>query len=72
MDSLDSSISVGTGTPVDDGLSMNEAKFLLRTFIKLKNLMGLEITEINPTLDEKKPMQNVIANLISEVFSSPK
>ncbi len=69
VDSLDSSISIGTGTPVEDGLSIAEAIFLLKTFSKLPDLKGLEITEINPTLDEINPMQKVIANLISQVFS---
>ena len=68
VDSLDSSISVGTGTPVEDGLSMDEAVYLLKTFIGLKNLIGFEITEINPVLDEKNPMQQVIGKLLSVVF----
>jgi len=68
VDSLDSSISLGTGTPVEDGLSINEATFLLETFSKLPNLKGLEITEVNPLLDEKNPMQQIIAKLISNVF----
>jgi len=69
VDSLDSSISVGTGTPVEDGLSFDEAIYLLKIFSKLSNLMGLEITEINPALDEKSPMQKVISELIMKVFS---
>ncbi len=68
VDSLDSSISVGTGTPVEDGLTIDEAVYLLKYFSVLPNLMGLEITEINPALDSEKPMQKVIANLVTRVF----
>ena len=31
--------------------------------------MGLEITEINPSLDEARPMQKIIAKLIETVFA---
>ncbi len=68
VDSLDSGISMGTGTPVQDGLSIDEAVVLLTEFKKLPNLVGYEFTEINPILDLEKPMQNVIANLITRIF----
>jgi len=68
VDSLDSSISVGTGTPVEDGLSLDQATHLLRTFKALPNLVGFEITEINPSLDIDKPMHKVIAGLLMRVF----
>lgn len=69
VDSLDSSISTGTGTPEPDGLSMEQAAYLLRHFSQLDNLVGLEITEINPDLDAERPMQQVIANLLEKVFA---
>lgn len=68
VDSLDSSISMGTGTPVEDGLTLEQAKHLLVQFMNLENLIGFEITEINPILDEAKPMHPIIANLMGEVF----
>ena len=68
VDSLDSSISMGTGTPVEDGLSIDEAVILLTELKKLPNLVGYEITEINPSLDLEKPMQKVIANLVVKIF----
>ncbi|MEI6508257.1 MAG: arginase [Bacteroidota bacterium] len=69
VDSLDSSISTGTGTPVENGLTFDEGVYLLKRFSKLQNLMGLEITEINPSLDEARPMQKIIARLIETVFA---
>lgn len=70
VDSLDSSISVGTGTPVEDGLSLDEATYLLQTFGSDERLLGLEITEINPMLDETNPMDKVISGLLNKVFSA--
>lgn len=68
VDSLDSSISSGTGTPEANGLSLEQAAYLLNAFGSDERLLGLEITEINPTLDAEKPMQEVIASLIKKVF----
>ncbi|MFN7312638.1 MAG: arginase [Bacteroidota bacterium] len=69
VDSLDSSISMGTGTPVEDGLTLEQAAYLLKTFIKAPNLAGFEITEVNPKLDEEKPMHKIIAGLLQKVLA---
>lgn len=68
VDSLDSGISAGTGTPVEDGLSIEQAQYLLKSLLAIKNLVGFEITEVNPELDSEKPMHKVIANLICQLF----
>jgi len=69
VDSLDPEISIGTGTPVPDGLSLSEAGFLLTSFLENKKIIGLEFTEINPLLDRDKPMELVAANLINQIFN---
>ncbi|MBW3466703.1 arginase [Arthrospiribacter ruber] len=56
VDSLDSSISVGTGTPVPDGLSVEEALQLNAELIKDKRVCCWEIVEVNPTLDSENLM----------------
>ncbi|WP_296700788.1 arginase [Algoriphagus sp.] len=56
VDSLDSSISVGTGTPVADGLSVEEAIELNAELIKDKRVCCWEIVEVNPTLDSENRM----------------
>lgn len=53
VDSLDSSISVGTGTPVPGGLSEEQATQLLIGILKDPRVVCLEFTEINPVLDTK-------------------
>lgn len=53
VDSMDPSISIGTGTPVEDGLTEVEARELLEAFCKEPKTCCLEITEVNPLLDNK-------------------
>jgi arginase len=53
VDSMDPEISRGTGTPVPGGLWQEEAKKLLLQLAKDPRLCCLEITEINPVLDDK-------------------
>lgn len=59
VDSLDSSISVGTGTPVPGGLTAEEAKTINRELIKSPKVCCWEIVEINPTLDTENKMAEV-------------
>jgi arginase len=53
VDSMDPSVSVGTGTPVANGLSELEAMNLLEGFCASPKTCCLEITEVNPLLDDK-------------------
>ena len=53
VDSMDSSISVGTGTPVSHGLTIEESRKLLTTLVSSDQVKALEFTEINPLLDDK-------------------
>ena len=69
VDSLDPEISIGTGTPVPNGLSIDEASFLLSSLLKNEKIVGLEFTEINPLLDRDKPMELVAASLINQIFN---
>jgi arginase len=52
VDSLDSSISKGTGTPVSNGLREREAEDLISKFMQNRKICCFEITEVNPTLDK--------------------
>ena len=54
VDSMDCDIvSKGTGTPVENGLTPEEANFLMNYFAKLKKVVCIEFVEINPCLDNK-------------------
>ena len=54
VDSMDSIlVSKGTGTPVEDGLTPNEAEFFVSHFAGLDKVKCIEFVEINPCLDNK-------------------
>jgi len=54
VDSMDCIlVSKGTGTPVENGLSADEAKGFMKHFAKEKKVKCIEFVEINPCLDDK-------------------
>lgn len=59
VDSLDSSISMGTGTPVPNGLTVEEAIQLNAELIKDKRVCCWELVEVNPTLDSENAMAEI-------------
>ena len=67
VDSLDPSISRGTGTPVVDGLSKEEAIKLLKAFYHHEKCRMLEITEINPLLDTENKMAETVVEILRSV-----
>jgi len=56
VDSLDSRISTGTGTPVPNGLTVEEARILNSELAKNPKVCAWEIVEVNPTLDTENRM----------------
>ena len=64
VDSLDSSISRGTGTPVSNGLKEREAEDLISKFMQNRKLCCFEITEVNPTLDKENLMAEIAFNIL--------
>ncbi len=53
VDSMDSSISKGTGTPVINGFSQVEIEKILHFLLQDERVKCFEMVEINPTLDNK-------------------
>ena len=64
VDSLDSSISRGTGTPVSNGLREREAEDLISKFMQNRKVCCFEITEVNPTLDKENLMAEIAFNIL--------
>lgn len=56
VDSMDSRISTGTGTPVPNGLTVDEARILNSELVKNPKVCAWEIVEVNPTLDTENRM----------------
>ena len=69
VDSMDPDLtSYGTGTPVKNGITPNEAKELLIEFSKNKKTACIEIVEVNPCLDEKKnKMAEVTLEIVEKI-----
>jgi arginase len=75
VDSMDTIISVGTGTPVPGGLMPDEVEGLLRVFLSSSKTQSFEMVEVNPTLDTMNAMANVafdILKLSTELIESRK
>lgn len=64
LDSIDPLDAPGVGTPELDGLSRNELLEALKIFPLQRELLGIEIAELNPALDQKQ----ITANLAIEAL----
>ena len=64
VDSLDSSISRGTGTPVSNGLREREAEDLIASFMQHHKICCFEVAEVNPTLDKENLMAEIAFNIL--------
>jgi arginase len=75
VDSMDSRISVGTGTPVPNGLTVEEARVLNSELAKSPKMCAWEIVEVNPTLDTENRMAEsafeVLQSTSKEIASRP-
>lgn len=56
VDSMDASISKGTGTPVANGLTEREAGNLIARLMTSEKVCCFEMVEVNPTLDKENLM----------------
>lgn len=56
VDSLDASVSKGTGTPVPNGLTAREAGNLVARLMTSSKVCCFEMVEVNPTLDKENRM----------------
>lgn len=68
VDSLDPSISVGTGTPVPDGLFLDEARELLTGLCADPKTVTLDVVEINPALDTNNAMAENVLTVLEPLF----
>ena len=68
VDSMDSTICKGTGTPVPGGLWADEARQLTRCLLADPRVCCWEICEINPHLDSLNTLAEVSLGLYQEVL----
>nr|WP_205960523.1 arginase [Flammeovirga sp. MY04] len=72
VDSMDPSISKGTGTPVEHGLTVEEALTINTTLVSSEKLVCWEMVEVNPTLDKHNTMANNAFHILTETVKSYK
>lgn len=72
VDSIDSSVIKGTGTPVPNGFSLSEVSKLLEALCKDPRLVCFEITEINPLLDENNDTARKVFPIFKGVVNTIK
>lgn len=64
MDGTDPSIAPGVGTPVMGGTTFRESHLIMEHAAESGRLLGLEITEINPILDNQNATARVAVDLV--------
>ncbi len=69
VDSMDSSISKGTGTPVRNGITEKEAGSLCVRLVQNSKVCCFEICEVNPTLDRENLMAENTFEILQKVVS---
>ncbi len=69
VDSLDPSVSKGTGISVPDGLKEIDATEIIIGLMKSDKVCCFEITEIDPSLDNDKPMAKVAFNILERTVN---
>lgn len=67
VDSMDPTISRGTGTPVKGGINEREAADFILELIQNERVCCLEFTEINPTLDSENVMAETVFEILQKV-----
>lgn len=69
VDSMDSSISKGTGTPVRNGITEKEAGSLCVRLIQNGKVCCFEVCEVNPTLDKENLMAENTFEILQKVVA---
>jgi arginase len=68
LDGMDPSDAPGVGTPVKGGIDWREANLLMETVADSGRMLSVEITELNPILDDRNRSGQVAVDLISSAF----
>lgn len=65
LDSVDPEIAPGVGTPIPGGFSYREAHLLMESIAECGCMSSLEVSEVNPILDDKNRSAEFAADLIA-------
>lgn len=67
VDSMDPTISRGTGTPAPNGITEKQAASLMQRLVQSPKVCCFEITEVNPTLDRENFMAENVFEILLKV-----
>jgi arginase len=70
IDSVDSIYVPGTGTPVKDGITVDEAKKILSALAESGLMVSLDFVELNPVLDKNDTTAQLYMELLNSVFQN--
>ena len=68
LDGTDPSVAAGVGTPVPGGTTLRESHLIMEHAAESGRLLGLEMTEINPILDDRNATARVAVDLALSAF----
>jgi arginase len=68
LDGVDPQHAPGVGTPVPGGLTVRESHLICETVHRTGKLLGMEMVELNPTLDERNKTGELAVWLILSAF----
>jgi arginase len=69
IDALDSSLVPGTGTPVENGFTLEEAKEILKGLLETGLIKSMDLVELNTLLDENDTTAYLCIELIDWIFN---
>ncbi|MDS0524746.1 arginase [Clostridium sp. SHJSY1] len=70
IDSIDPSFVPGTGTPVDDGLTLEGGKKIISSLFMTKKVKSMDFVEFNPLLDSNDTCLNSCLSLLNTISNS--
>lgn len=70
IDSLDANIVPGTGTPVENGLNVDEVNYILEKLLKSGLITSMDFVELNTKLDSTDQTLNVALELFNVISKS--
>lgn len=60
IDCIDPNFVPGTGTPVEDGISLTEGKYIIETLFKTKKIKSMDFVEFNPQIEHETTLNNCL------------
>ncbi len=68
IDCLDSNLVPGTGTPVRDGMNLEQVKYLLKYLMETNLVKSMDFVELNPVLDKNDSTADMCLDLLDWTF----